>query len=76
MDNTDRCFACNRKLGKHPQLADTRDAQLVHVGRECIKKIIAAGEAGYQPPLGGPRLYTVPAWVVEHERMEKWILSL
>lgn len=50
-----KCFACNRKLGKNPQVAITEDvAQLVYVGSECFKLI---GPAGYQPPLGGPRLY-------------------
>lgn len=54
---TERCFACNRTLGKRPAVVDTRDGQTVFVGRECFKLIKAAGEAGYQPPLGGPRLY-------------------
>jgi len=52
-----RCFACGKKLGKNPTLVDTRDAQLVYVGSECLKLILAAGEAGYQPPGIGPRLY-------------------
>ena len=55
-----RCFACDRKLGRNPCLADTRDAQIVYVGTECYKLIKAAGEAGYQPPKGGPRLYRIP----------------
>lgn len=53
----DKCFACGRKLGRKPVLVDTRDAQLVYVGRECYKLVRAAGNAGYQPPKGGPRLY-------------------
>lgn len=40
------CFACGR-------VADTRDAQVVFVGRDCYRAIEAAGEPGYQPPLGG-----------------------
>lgn len=55
-----RCFACNRGLGKSPQLVDTHDGQLVYVGRECFKLIAAAGEQGYQPPLGGPKLFAMP----------------
>lgn len=51
------CFACGRKTGKTPQLVDTRDDQLVYVGSECFKLIKAAGEGGYQPPKGGPRLW-------------------
>ena len=54
-----RCFACDRKLGKNPKLVDTRDAQLVFVGSECHKMIVQAGESGYQPPLGGPRLFLI-----------------
>lgn len=56
-----RCFACNRPLGKSPVIVDTRDDQTVYVGRECYKLVVAAGETGYQPPLGGPRLYLLQA---------------
>jgi hypothetical protein len=52
-----RCFACNKKLGTNPALVDTRDSQVVYVGSECFKRIKASGEAGYQPPNIGPRLY-------------------
>ena len=58
-NNMEKCFACGRKLGETPMLVDTRDDQLVYVGRECAKLVIASGEAGYQPPLGGPRLYAL-----------------
>ena len=51
------CFACDRKLGRNPKLVDTRDDQTVYVGTECYKLVMAAGEKGYQPPAGGPRLY-------------------
>ncbi len=55
-----RCFACDRVIRRTPPfLADTRDDQVVHVGPECLSKIEAAGDAGYQPPAGGPRLYPV-----------------
>ena len=59
-DRAKRCFACDRKLGKNPYLVDTRDAQTVYVGSECYKLIRVAGEAGYQPPAGGPRLFLLP----------------
>lgn len=50
-----KCFACDRKVGKNPQVAITSDvAQIVYVGTECFKLI---GPEGYQPPDGGPRLY-------------------
>lgn len=55
--NAERCFACGRPLGRNPRMADTRDEQMVYVGCECWKLIRAAGEAGYQPPRGGPRLF-------------------
>lgn len=57
--NGDKCFACGRKLGKIPAQAITEDyAQAVFVGLNCFKLIKAAGSRGYQPPLGGPKLYT------------------
>lgn len=55
----ERCFACDKKLGRTPHRADTRDAQTVLVGSECYKLIVEAGEAGYQPPKGGPRLWVL-----------------
>jgi hypothetical protein len=56
------CFACGRKLGKSPRTADTRDDQIVAVGIECHEHIVAAGEAGWQPPKGGPKLYKAYSW--------------
>lgn len=56
---TQRCFACGRKLGKSPKLVDTRDGQLVYVGSECFKLVVAMGEDGYRPLSGGPRLYLI-----------------
>jgi hypothetical protein len=47
------CPVCGRP--RHQ--ADTRDDQIVSVGPECHKLILAAGEVGYQPAGGGPRLY-------------------
>jgi hypothetical protein len=52
----EKCYACDKPLKKE-FLVDTRDAQTVYVGSECYKKIKIAGEAGYQPPKGGPKLY-------------------
>lgn len=54
----ERCFACNKVLRK-PTPADTRDGQTVFVGPECARKIEAAGDEGYQPAGGGPRLFPV-----------------
>lgn len=60
MQPMDKCFACGKRLGKTPAIVDTRDGQEVFVGRECYKLVLAAAERGYQPPLGGPRLYPLP----------------
>lgn len=54
-----RCFACDRRLIPNPYLADTRDSQFVYVGSECYSKIKRAGDTGYQPPKGGPRLWVL-----------------
>ena len=51
------CFACGRKLpkAKAPKEAFTADGQMVWVGPDCARLIARIG--GYQPPLGGPRLF-------------------
>jgi hypothetical protein len=64
---TEKCFACGKPLPKSKKMADTRDDQIVWVGPDCYRKIVAAGESGYQPtqylrqgklvPAQGPRLY-------------------
>jgi hypothetical protein len=51
-----KCFACDKRLGANPQLVTTFDGQTAYVGSGCFKLVLAAGETGYQPPLGGPRL--------------------
>ena len=53
-----RCYACD-KPSEDNQLVDTRDGQTVFVGPVCYSKIKKAGERGYQPPLGGPRLWLI-----------------
>ncbi len=59
---SDKCFACEKPLrDPKPAWADTRDDQMVLVGPDCKRKILRAGEAGYQPPLGGPKLYPMPS---------------
>lgn len=64
---SEKCFACDKKLGGMPELADTRDDQLVYVGRDCAAKIRAAGERGYQPSKGGPKLYPLKTKTVKVE---------
>jgi hypothetical protein len=36
----------------------TVDGQRVFVGDDCYNRIATSGESGYQPPLGGPRLWS------------------
>lgn len=51
------CFACGKKMRHNIHMVDTRDDQRVFVGGDCYRHVIKAGEVGYQPPLGGPRLW-------------------
>lgn len=53
----ERCFACDRPLGKSPKKAVTIDGSIQFVGNDCADKIARAGFGGYQPPKGGPKLY-------------------
>lgn len=69
-DGIENCFACGKRLVR-PEfvfLTDTvREDQHyeVFVGPECFSKVRAAGEAGYQPPRGGPRLYFTSAYATK-----------
>lgn len=63
-DQDEKCYACGRAFrpNTHGRIvfhgeALTIDGQRQFVGADCMKKIIAAGGDGYQPPRGGPRLY-------------------
>lgn len=56
-NSDEKCFACGKKLGEDPTLVDTRDGQTAYIGSECAKFVSQAGESGYQPPRGGPKLY-------------------
>lgn len=54
----DRCFACGKPLkAKTKALVYTRDGQSAYVGPDCYTHTLLAGSEGYQPPLGGPRLF-------------------
>jgi hypothetical protein len=35
------------------------DEQTVFVGPDCFKRVESGGSKGYQPPLGGPRLFII-----------------
>jgi len=56
---TEKCFACDKPLPKSRTLVMTTDWQRVYVGPDCYRKVAKAGEDGYQPPLGGPRLLLI-----------------
>ena len=61
MANLECCFACGRAITRFPPaIVDTRDDQTVYVGPECFQKVKQAGAEGYQPPMGGPRLWLLP----------------
>lgn len=69
-----KCFACNRRMLRSVVYAAvTADGQEVRVGADCAKKIIQAGLDGFQPPLGGPRLYNwdLREQVWKHEEEKK-----
>ena len=60
-----KCFACNKSMKNRRYLVDTRDGQTCYVGSDCYKKVVSAGENGYQPPLGGPKLYEISQQLLE-----------
>lgn len=77
-NEVDKCYACGKQLtAKYLEessncIADTKDAQLVYVGKECMRKIMASGSKGYQPPKGGPRLFQLGMnKPIEHKRGSK-----
>lgn len=62
-----KCFACNKPITTEAINPDTPSIDpkgfmvsttrvIVEVDPECYKKVKAA-KNGYQPPLGGPKLY-------------------
>ena len=55
----EKCFACGKKIEAGTGIVSTRDDQFPKVGSECFKLVVKAGEAGYQPPKGGPRLWQI-----------------
>lgn len=60
--SAERCYACNRLMrlvsdNDSRMTVVTEDGQMQYVGPDCFAKIIAADTRGYQPPLGGPRLF-------------------
>lgn len=60
----EKCYACDRpfrmnshgRVVFHPEVL-TIDGQRQTVGHDCYRKVLAGGPDGYQPLLGGPRLY-------------------
>ena len=63
----ENCFACGKPITTKPYQVYTADPQMQYVGKRCFDKVKAAGKDGYQPSLGGPRLYlSAPVKAVEH----------
>lgn len=56
---TDEDEICERTLRRLREHAEAMHITLEQALEDCFKKIIAAGDEGYQPPLGGPRLYYI-----------------
>lgn len=61
----DRCFACDKPLRNRAFLATCADEQTVYVGPDCFAYIRSAGRDGYQPPLGGPKLFEISQQLLE-----------
>lgn len=53
-----KCFACNRLIKQRRFLVRCADEQTVFIGPECFKRVKASSN-GYQPSLGGPRLFLI-----------------
>lgn len=53
-----KCFACD-KITSRPRLVRCIDEQTVMVGSDCFRYIRDAKNKGYQPPLGGPKLFEI-----------------
>lgn len=65
IDSQDKCFACDKPIKGDQNAYEAyvkSDKQMQYVGSECYKKILLAGQKGYQPPLGGPRLFCFIEW--------------
>lgn len=54
-----KCYACDKPLESllHRHAVETEDGQRQYVGPDCFERVRVAGVIGYQPPLGGPRLF-------------------
>lgn len=55
----ERCYACDRPIKDelHVRKIFTSDNQMQYVGVNCFNKVRKAGDKGWQPPKGGPRLF-------------------
>lgn len=54
-----KCYACGRAMagGRHVVYTADDGGQRQFVGPDCFAHVLEGGPAGYQPSLGGPRLY-------------------
>lgn len=62
-----RCFACGKRLRCRSELVYCSDEQAPVVGPDCWQHIWDAGDKGYQPPMGGPRLWAKKEWARPRE---------
>lgn len=53
------CYACGKPIRFLQRVfwIQTSDGQDQYVGPDCYTHIANGGKHGYQPPLGGPRLF-------------------
>lgn len=60
----DTCFCCGKPLRNVRRSVKVfcDDDQAPLVGQDCGKLVKAAGREGYQPPLGGPRVWWSKSW--------------
>lgn len=60
-----KCYACDKPMQEFMRsqtfTVETEDGQRQFVGPDCFERIRTAGAIGYQPPLGGPRLFKIGA---------------
>lgn len=71
----EHCFACGKPITGKPHVAWTNDGQIPWVGSDCYRKIIRAGEKGWQPTAKhgrqGPRLYPPGNYAPSRESMDR-----
>lgn len=69
MDQDEKCYACGKPIPKkrQPLIVNVAlDDQNVYVGPDCYRRIVKAGDDGYQPTRKaqpfGPKLYSLESF--------------